>query len=148
MKYPFLKLLIFGLVGTIFFALPLGAQSQKFILSELEDTSEMTEKELEAAKARLKTLREYQKLIDVAKNAGFNDEELRKISVERDGETIFLLEFIEAEVRQMQKDKKEKEEASKKRYITVKDITEDLNLKESDQISNLRDTLIFSGEEE
>ncbi len=106
------------------------------------------EEQTEEIKKRLKKLRERENLIEIARQAGFTDQELQEITIEDGGETINVWNYIIQEKERFKKARKAKEEASKKRYITVKDITDDLLQKETDQVSNLRENLIFSGEEE
>lgn len=141
-------LIALALAMGIFFQTSVFLQAQETDIFDLGDTTAMSEEELKAAKALQSRLREYQRLIDVAKAAGFTDEELRQIKIEDEGETIYLVEFVEQAIAKMKADRQQKEEELKKRYITVKDITEDLIKKESGQVSILRDTLIFNGGEE
>ncbi|MBF0287500.1 MAG: hypothetical protein HQM14_06750 [SAR324 cluster bacterium] len=142
-------LFTFVLVGVIHFSL-LYAQDAASTSkgSDAVEVQVPLEEQTEEIKERLKDLRELQKLIDVARTAGFTDEELQEITIERGGETINVWNFVIQEKERFKKAKKAKEAASKKKYITVKDITDDLTQKEINQISNLRESLIFSGEEE
>ena len=132
-----------GASGSMFFTKAQTALNRSIGATDID-----LEDETEEAKLRARTLREMENLIAVAKEAGFTEEELKEITVEREGEKINVWEFIQQEKERLAMAKKAQEEAAKKRYITVQDITEDLILKESDQISNLRDNLIFSGEDE
>lgn len=133
--------LFWGVSGNVSYA-------QSVLNRAIGKTNIALDDETEAAKQRAKTLREMENLLKVAKEAGFTEEEFREITVERDGEKINVWDFIQAEKARIALAKKAQEEAAKKRYITVKDITEDLIQKESAQISKLRDNLLFSGEDE
>ncbi len=106
------------------------------------------EEETEEEKQRRQLLREMENYLQVATDAGFTEDELKEITIERDGETIYVWDFVERERQRIQKIIEARDEARKKRYITVKDITEDLMETESRELSRLRDNLIFSGEEE
>ena len=136
------------LCGFLFFGGPSVASAQNFLTPSFGQSNVDSQEETEAAKQRAETLREMENLIHVAREAGFNEDELREITVEREGEKINVWDFIQKEKERLARAKEEQEAAAKKRFITVKDITEDLNERDSRQISNLRDNLLFSGEEE
>lgn len=141
------KIWMLMLCGILLGGLPAGILAQSGLNQSIGQTNSDLD-ENEEAKQRSETLSEMENLIRVAREAGFTEDELREITVERDGEKINVWDFIQVEKERMALAKKEQEEAAKKRFITVSDITEDLNQRESRQISNLRDRLLFSGEEE
>lgn len=113
---------------------------------EFGDISTMSEEEIEAEKQSIKRLLELEKLIKTAKSAGFTDEELQVITIERNGEKIKVWDFIKQERERMRLAKKKMMEASNKRYLTVEDITEDLIMNEGNQLKEIKNNSIFSGE--
>lgn len=142
------KIWMLMLCGILLGGLPSGILAQTGLNQSIGQTNPDLEDETEEAKQRADNLREMENLIRVAREAGFNEDELRDITVERDGEKINVWDFVQTEKERLALAKKEEEVAAKKRFITVNDITEDLNQRESRQISNLRDRLLFSGEDE
>ncbi|MBF0276713.1 MAG: hypothetical protein HQM13_02930 [SAR324 cluster bacterium] len=124
----------------------LYAQSSN--ISDL-NTSELSDEEVAELKTRLKLKSDCERYIEISKKADFTQKELEEnIIIESGDESINCWTFVKNEEEKMKKDLQAKEKAEKKIYITVKDITEDLIEKESDQVSRLRDQLIFTGDKE
>ncbi len=118
-------------------------------LNQSIDTSELSEEEIAEAKQRLKRKRDCERYIGISRNAGFTQKELEENIIIRFGdESVNCWTFVKNEEKRIQQDKQAKEKAEKKIYITVKDITEDLLEKESDQVKRLRNKLTFTGDKE
>ena len=137
----------------LFLSCALYVISVNFSLLPAQETSDpplaLTEEETEESRQRLKRRRDCERYIEVSRRADFTEEELKKnIIIQFGDESINCWDFVKAEEERMNQARKAQEEEAKKRYITVKDITEDLIKKESDQVSNLRDNLIFTGDQE
>lgn len=96
---------------------------------------------------RKKLLKELDNLIKVAKEAGFTEQEIKQITIERDGETINVWEFIQEEEKR-QKSASKKKVKFQKRYLSVRDIAKDLTKKEPKRLDELRKKLILSGEKQ
>ena len=97
--------------------------------------------------AQAKFMREMDAMLNMAREAGFGEDEIRQITVERNGKQINVWEMIEQEKRRKQR------AASlvvkpKDRYLTVQDITDEIESKDSLRLDILRKDLIFVGAEE
>ena len=114
-----------------------------FLIGSVAYTQEV--KTEEEKKAELLT--EMKNLIKVAKEAGFSEKELMEITIQRDGESINVWQFIKDEESRMQTTKKE-EVKYRDRYFTVQDISKELTSKESKKLDKLRNELILSGEKQ
>ncbi|MGK5091322.1 hypothetical protein WDW89_04805 [Deltaproteobacteria bacterium TL4] len=106
-----------------------------------ESSDELSKSELK----HKKMIKDMTKLMEAAEKAGFPEEELKKITIEEDGETINVWEFLK---KQQEKDLKEgsKKKTKPPRYLTIQDITKELTTHEDKNLNQLRDKLILSGE--
>ncbi len=107
----------------------------------------LEEKELKAEKERQQFIQELQQLVDAAMNSGFTEEEIRDITVDRDGKTILVWEFLEQEKIRAERLASQRFEP-KDRYLTVTDITEELEMREPSRLDELRQDTTFTGAEQ
>ena len=111
--------------------------------------SEQDEKRAKAEKERLKFVKEMQALLDAAQKSGFSEKQIRDISVTRNGKLVYVWDFLEQEkVRQKKDDLAKKKFVTRERYLTVMDITDELESSETQELDALKDRSIFMGAEE
>ena len=111
--------------------------------------SEQDEKEAKAEKERQKFVKEMQALLDAAQKSGFTDKQIREISVTRDGKIVHVWDFLEQEkLRQKKEALAKKKFVTRERYLTVMDITNELESSETRELDALKDRSIFVGAEE
>ena len=111
--------------------------------------SEQDEKEAKAEKERQKFVKEMQALLDAAQKSGFTDKQIREISVTRDGKLVHVWDFLEQEkLRQKKEAMANKKFVTRERYLTVMDITDELESSETRELDALKDRSIFVGAEE
>ena len=90
-----------------------------------------------------------EKLINAALKSGFSEKEVREITIVRKGKVLYVWDFLEQE-----KLRKKKEELNKKkskrleRYLTVMDISNELESLETKNLDTLKDNSIFVGAEQ
>ncbi len=87
---------------------------------------------------------ELRRLIDLAREAGFSEEQLRDITVEDESGTVInAYEFLQAY------DRRRKEEADRiaaeqhKVYLTPKDVMKELDKKQPQDLDQLREKMLF-----
>ena len=111
--------------------------------------SEQDEKEAKAEKERQKFVKEMQALLDAAQKSGFSEKQIRDISVTRDGKLVYVWDFLEQEKLRQKKDALAKKKfVTRERYLTVMDITDELESSETRELDALKDRSIFMGAEE
>jgi len=111
--------------------------------------SEQDEKRAKAKKERQKFVKEMQALLDAAQKSGFSEKQIRDISVTRDGKLVYVWDFLEQEkLRQKKEDLAKKKFVSRERYLTVMDISNELESSETRKLDALKDRSIFVGVEE
>ena len=111
--------------------------------------SEQDEKEAKAEKERQKFVNEMQALLDAAQKSGFSEKQIRDISVTRDGKLVYVWDFLEQEKLRQKKDALAKKKfVTRERYLTVMDITDELESGETRELDALKDRSIFMGAEE
>ena len=111
--------------------------------------SEKDEKEAKTEKERNKFVKEMQALLDAAKKSGFSEKQIRDISVTRDGKLVYVWDFLEQEkMRQKKEALAKKKFIPRERYLTVMDITNELESSETRELDALKDRSIFVGAEE
>jgi len=88
---------------------------------------------------------ELRRLIDLARESGFSEEQVRDITVEDEsGNSIRAYEFLQAY------DRRQKEEAAriaavqKKVYLSPKDVMKELDQKQPQDLNQLRDKMVFT----
>ena len=107
------------------------------------------EKAIKAEKERQKFLREMKTLLDAALKSGFSEKEIREITVTRNGEVVHVWDFLEQEKLQKKKNEIAKKRSKPlERYLTVIDITEELESGETGDLDTLKDKSTFVGAEE
>lgn len=110
-----------------------------------QEERNLTENQKEEKKRQL-LLREMQRLIETARMAGFSEEEIRNIKLQRNGKVYHVWSFVEEEKQRYSQQQTIPQQP--KKYLTVQDITEELIEEESESLSTIRQELFFSGEEE
>ena len=104
---------------------------------------------IEEVKKKQKFLLEMQNLLNAAVKSGFSKKEIREITVVRNGKILYVWDFLEQE-----KLKLKKEELNKKkskpldRYLTVMDISDELESFETKDLDLLKDNSVFVGTEQ
>ena len=89
-------------------------------------------------------VKELRRLLDVARESGFSEEEVRKITVEYLGEVINVWEFL-ATLEKQQADKLASDKAMREKpYHTVQDVFADLEQGQSDDLKKLRKDFRFN----
>jgi len=111
--------------------------------------SEQDEKDAKAEKERQKFVKEMQALIDAAQKSGFSENQIRDISVTRDGKLVYVWDFLEQEkLRQKKEVLAKKKFVTRERYLTVMEIANELESSETRELDDLKDRSIFVGAEE
>ena len=108
---------------------------------------ELDEKELEARKEHDKFVKEMQTLLKAAQDSGFSQEDIRDITITRKGKTIVVWEFLEQE--KLRREKEERRRfVPRDRYLSVRDISQEIQSQETRKLDALRQKMIFVGAEE
>ena len=111
--------------------------------------SEHYEKEVKAKRLRQKFVKEMQALLDAAQKSGFSENQIREISVTRDGKLVYEWDFLEQEkLRQKKEALAKKKFVPLERYLTVMDIANELESSETRELDALKDRSIFVGADE
>ena len=108
---------------------------------EAKEAANKEEKELKKFMAEMETL------IKAAQDAGFSEQDIREMTITRKGKTINVWEFLEHE-RLNRKREERRRFVPRDRYLTVMDITSELQSLESRDLDTLRKKMIFVGAEE
>ena len=102
-----------------------------------------------ADKERIKFVKEMQILIEAAQKSGFSENQIRDISVTRNGKLVYVWDFLEQEkLRQKKEDLAKKKFVRRERYLTVMDVANELESSETQDLDDLKDRSIFVGTEE
>lgn len=89
-------------------------------------------------------LEELERLIQIARESGFSQEEIAEITIEDNGKVINALEYLEAQkIKRRLADEKAREKAAKK-YLTIQDILRELAKDTQGDIEQLRDESVFT----
>ena len=132
------------LAGLLMMAPRLFTDSHTLKAQNTEEAEEAARKEEKELK---KFLAEMETLIKAAQDAGFPEQDIREMTITRKGKTINVWEFLEQE-----KLKRKREErlrfVPRDRYLTVMDITSELQSLESRDLDTLRKKMVFMGAEE
>ena len=111
--------------------------------------SEQVEKDAKEEKERQKFVNEMQILLEAAQKSGFSEQQIREISVTRDGKLVYVWDFLEQEKLRQKKDEIAKKKfVPREHYLTVMDITNELESDETRELDALKDRSIFVGSEE
>ena len=118
-------------------------------LAFAQNYNEPDEKALEAEKERKKFLKEMQTLLDAAMKSGFSEREIREITITRKGKVVHVWDFLEQEkLREKKVALAKKRSKQLDRYLTVMDIADELESRETRDLDALKDKSIFIGAEE
>ena len=102
-----------------------------------------------AKKEERKFFNEMQNLLDAASKSGFNEKEIREITVTRKGKIVYVWDFIEKVKLREREEKLSREESKiKERYLTVLDISEEIESRETKDLDLLKANSTFVGLEE
>ena len=102
--------------------------------------SEQDEKEANAEKERQKFVKEMQALLDAAQKSGFSEKQIREISVTRNGKLVHVWDFLEQEeLSQKKKALAKKKFVPRERYLTVMDITNEVESSVTRELVALKD---------
>ncbi|MBI4082930.1 MAG: hypothetical protein HY423_10005 [Candidatus Lambdaproteobacteria bacterium] len=85
-----------------------------------------------------------QRLLDVAKEAGFTDEQIKSITVEDESRLIRAWEHIQEQKLQRERLEKAKAEREKRVYLTVQDVFNELLAADPEDLKKLRDSLFLN----
>ena len=141
-RYFFLPVLLFAFLSWNF---PFVTNQNVFSQSY----SEQDENEAKAEKEQQKFVKEMKALLDAAQKSGFSEKQIREISVTRDGKLVYVWDFLEQEKLRQKKEALAKQKfVQRERYLTVMDITDELESSETRELDALKDRSIFMGAEE
>ena len=88
-----------------------------------------------------------QTLLKAAQDSGFSQEDIRDITITRKGKTIVVWEFLEQE--KLRREKEERRRfVPRDRYLSVRDISQEIQSQETRKLDALRQKMIFVGAEE
>ena len=111
--------------------------------------SEQVEKDAKEEKERQKFVNEMQILLEAAQKSGFSEQQIREISVTRDGKLVYVWDFLKQEKLRQKKEALAKNKfILRERYLTVMDIANELESGETSELDALRDRSVFMGAEE
>ena len=102
---------------------------------------------LRLERERKQFVKELETLMTAAKGAGFGEDELKAITLDRKGKTIVVWEFLEQE-RIREKLRAGRKFKPRDRYLTVLDVTNELQSRERLQLEDLQERTVFTGTEE
>ena len=132
------------MTGLLMMAPRLFTDSHTLKAQNTEEAEEAARKE---EKERKKFLAEMETLIKAAQDAGFSEQDIREMTITRKGKTINVWEFLEQE-RLKRKREERRRFVPRDRYLTVMDITSELQSLESRELDTLRKKMVFVGAEE
>ena len=85
--------------------------------------------------------------LKAAQDSGFSQEDIRDITITRKGKTIVVWEFLEQE--KLRREKEERRRfVPRDRYLSVRDISQEIQSQETRKLDALRQKMIFVGAEE
>lgn len=89
-------------------------------------------------------LQELIRLIEIARESGFSEEQIREITIEDQGRVINAWEYLqEIQARRAAEEQRIRERESRV-YLTVQDVVDDLIKMEDEDLHKLRESLLFS----
>jgi len=149
MHFPYSRLFTHATAGLLLaFALGLlGDLSLWTSVSHAQSIAELDEKARRLERERKKFVKELETLLTAAKDSGFSEEELKAITIDRKGKTIVVWEFL-AQERIREKLREGRKFKPRDRYLTVLDVTNELQSRERLQLDDLQDRTVFTGSEE
>ena len=106
-------------------------------------------KKAKAEKERHKFVKEMKSLIEAVQKSGFSEKEIREITVVRNGKVLYVWDFLEQEKLRLKKEELNKKKSKKmERYLTVMDISDELESLETKNLDKLKDKNVFVGAEQ
>jgi len=107
------------------------------------------EKTIQKDKKKKNFLLEMRNLLDAAVKSGFSEKEIREITVVRNGKVLYVWDFLEQEKLRLKKEELNKKKSRPlDRYLTVMDISDELESFETKDLDILKDNSIFVGAEQ
>ncbi len=89
-------------------------------------------------------LQELIRLIEIARESGFTEQQIREITIEDQGRVINAWEYLqEIQARRAAEEQRIRERESRV-YLTVQDVVDDLIKMEHEDLHKLRESLLFS----
>ena len=141
-----LKLSLFIFIA-LFLILSVSLFSFQGLFAQNYDKNE--EKIVKENLKRKKFLLEMQNLLNAAVKSGFKEDEIREITVVRDGKMIYVWDFLENEKLRLEKEKlADKKTKPLERYLTVMDISDELESRETKDLDDLKEKSVFVGAEQ
>ena len=135
------KILAMGLTRMLLIPFSVGLVSTILVVSLLTFSGAMAQ---EADTEGFYDIEELERLIQIARESGFSQEEIAEITIEDNGKVINALEYLEAQkIKRRLADEKAREKAAKK-YLTIQDILRELAKDTQGDIDQLRDESVFT----
>lgn len=149
MHFPYSRLISHALVGLLlaFPLLLLGESVLRPPSLHAQSIADLDEKARRLERERKQFVKELETLITAAKDAGFSEEELKAVTLDRKGKTIVVWEYLEQE-RIREKLREGRKFKPRDRYLTVLDVTNELQSRERLQLDDLQERAVFTGTEE
>ena len=149
MHFPYSRLISHALVGLLlaFALLLLGESVLRPPSLHAQSIADLDEKARRLERERKQFVKELETLITAAKDAGFSEEELKAVTLDRKGKTIVVWEYLEQE-RIREKLREGRKFKPRDRYLTVLDVTNELQSRERLQLDDLQERAVFTGTEE
>lgn len=89
-------------------------------------------------------LEDLERLIQIARESGFTQEEISEITIEDNGKIINALEYLEAQKNKLRLADEIAREKAAKKYLTIQDILRELAKDTQGDIEQLRDESVFT----
>jgi len=149
MHFPYSRLISHASVGLLL-AFPLLLLVESVLRPpslHAQSIADLDEKARRLERERKQFVKELETLMTAAKGAGFGEDELKAITLDRKGKTIVVWEFLEQE-RIREKLREGRKFKPRDRYLTVLDVTNELQSRERLQLEDLQERTVFTGTEE
>ena len=141
------RILYLFFIISFFLAFIISTYSSQNVLADKFDKKD--EKTIRQDKKRKKFLLEMRNLLDAADKSGFSEKEIREITVVRNGKVLYVWDFLEQEKLRIKKEElNQKKSKPIDRYLTVMDISDELESFETKDLDLLKDNSIFVGAEQ
>jgi hypothetical protein len=125
-------------------ALPLPAMAQGAAQGDAAEKLNLDALQQEDLNQGFYDLQELIRLIEIARESGFSEEQIREITIEDQGRVINAWEYLkEIQARRAAEEQRIREQESRV-YLTVQDVVEDLMKMEQKDLHQLRESLLFS----
>ncbi len=138
------RIIFIFFIISLFFVFLTSTCSIQNVLAEKYNNKD--EKTINEDKKRQKFLLEMQNLINAAIKSGFSEKEIREITIVRNGKVIYVWDYIEQEKLRLKKEELNKKKLKPlDRYLTVMDVSDELESFETKDLDLLKDKSIFVG---